>query len=101
MTSYYEDQPSVEYPSLFLEVSQGLKFMVDRYKIDHTKAELCILREQVLGMLDRIGINRETYDANRHCFIEIEAEFIVLNNFYNTSHSFADMNSPKYKYLTT
>ncbi len=84
----------VKSTDLFYDVSWGLRDLVERYSIDYTKAELYFMREKVIQMLQNVGISQDTYDPNEHHFTACEAEYIVLNEMYNTNHSFRDI-SPK------
>ena len=91
MARWYNNTPEVKFPDLFFEVSCGLQVLVEHYEIDHTKAELCFMRRGVLQNLRNMGITQDTYDHSRHYFTKVEAEFIELNEMYDTYHSFADI----------
>jgi hypothetical protein len=92
MGEVYLYQPDVAYPNLFFEVSQGVRWLVENYKMDYTKAELVFMRRGALGRLENMGINEKTYDPGEHHFTKIETCYLELNELYDTYHSFADVN---------
>ena len=91
MARWYNNTPEVKFPDLFFEVSCGLQYLEEHYDIDHTKAELCFMRRGVLHNLQNLGITQDTYNHSGHYFTKVEAEFIELNEMYDTNHSFADI----------
>jgi len=91
MKEIYEYAPSVEFPNLFFEISEELRHLLNHYNLDHSKAEICFLKQEILKDLKEIGITQKTYNGNFHFDIKSEAIFIKINSFYNTYHSKADL----------
>jgi hypothetical protein len=90
MSNYYK------YPTLFLEVSSSIKFLLKGYNIEHTMAEISLLRDKTMKGLEKAGITQETYsldnfeDLYDNWLIEDAMNF-EINNFYNTRYCLADL----------
>jgi hypothetical protein len=95
MKEYYIDTPEVRYPNLFFEVSDKIQYFLRGYKIEHTKAEMVLLRDNALKGLNKAGITQETYNLINlgkidGWIIEDSINF-EINNFYRTNHCIADL----------
>ena len=97
MGIWYLDAPEVKYPNLFFEVSCSLQYLLKGYKIEHTRAEISLLRDQTMKGLEKIGITQETYNLDNFenlydCWLIEDAMNFEINNFYNTRHYIAELN---------
>jgi len=87
MAIWYQDAPEVKYPNLFFEVSNILRFNVEKYKIEHTKAELIFLRDKVFNSLKNEGINQENYKEDSYFYTLTGIVINEIDNFYKTGLS--------------
>ena len=95
MARWYTNTPEVKYPNLFFEVSCSLQYLLEEYKIEHTKAEIVLLRDMALKGLEKAGINQQNYNrenmkSNDFWIIQDSINF-EINNLYNTNHCLADL----------
>lgn len=89
MRDYYKGT-NVEYPNLFFEVSRSINYYLKGYNIAHTKAEVVLLRDNVLKRLQKAGITNENYD-DKKWKMQVDAINLEINNFYNTNHCLSDL----------
>jgi len=80
---------------LFLEVSNSLQDFLKGYKIEYTKAEIVLLRANVINGLEKVGITQQTYNSKNlekldYWLIEDSINF-EINNFYRTNHSLIEL----------
>jgi hypothetical protein len=99
MARWYTNTPEVKYPNLFFEVSCSLQYLLEGYKIEHTKAEIVLLRSSVIKGLEKAGVTQQSYNlknikTNDYWVIEDAINF-EINRFYNTNHSLANLNKNK------
>jgi len=86
MSKWYTNTPEVKYPNLFFEVSNILQHDLNKYNIEHTKAEIIFLRDNVLKSLNREGIKQENYNQEEHYDILIGTIDNKIDVFYNTNY---------------
>ncbi|HIG97213.1 MAG TPA: hypothetical protein HA230_02605 [Candidatus Aenigmarchaeota archaeon] len=69
--------------SLFREVSEGLKYILDHHIHDYSRGDLIILRKRVLNDLSHIDIFESTYIPQKHFWTVRWTRYARVNDYYN------------------
>ena len=68
--------------SLFEQVSNTLNYELTKELIPHTKREICLIRNQIIGDLNKVNISEKNYHAEKDQIYVINWTKNRINQFY-------------------